>query len=364
MNPQFSVYLDFVRLSASFMVFFSHLVIVGNPLLWRFSVFSGHFAVLVFFVLSGYVIAYVVFDRKESAQKYTINRIVRIYSVVLPALVVTAFCFWMVMRFNPTLISWALSENSGSLYEYFSVLVMLHQSWQQVSLPTNAPLWSIAFEVFYYLLFGIIVFVNGNHKKIVLTIVVAAIMGPNILLYFPLWALGVATFIINKRLALSFIQGALLAGVSFLGIGFLSLENVVVESAFYSKYLTELFALTSLNAQSSNFIRDYAVALFICIHFIGTFFMLKEKHIFKERLSSLIKKMSEMTFALYVLHLPLLYLMSAFVIPAEQSVVHAFLSLLLIPAVIYLLSGVIENTKWIYKTALLKTLPCQGERHV
>ncbi|WP_334050904.1 acyltransferase family protein [Alteromonas gracilis] len=358
------MYLDVVRLSASFMVFFSHLVIVGNPLLWRFSVFSGHFAVLVFFVLSGYVIAYVVFDRKESAQKYTINRVVRIYSVVLPALIVTAICFWAVMRFNPRLIDWALSENSGSLYEYFSVLVMLHQSWQQVSLPTNAPLWSIAFEVFYYLMFGIMVFVNGTQKKTVLIIIVAALMGPNILLYFPLWTLGVATFFINKRIKLSFIQGALLTAVSVMGIATLSLENAVAESAFYSKYVTELFTLTSLNAQSSNFIRDYAVAIFICIHFIGTFFMLRERHIFKERLSSLIKKMSAMTFALYVFHLPLLFLLSAFVIPAEQSVMHASLSLLLIPTLIFFISAAIENTKWVYRSAIIKVLGYQGGRHV
>ena len=48
----------------------------------------AHSAVVVFFVLSGYLIAWTA-QRDKSAVDYLINRAARIYSVALPALVLT-----------------------------------------------------------------------------------------------------------------------------------------------------------------------------------------------------------------------------------------------------------------------------------
>lgn len=86
MEPLFSLYLDVVRLAAALLVFQSHtnfrLLTASIP---RLSAY-GHSAVVVFFVLSGYVIAYVVDTRERDARRYAISRGARIYSVVVPAL--------------------------------------------------------------------------------------------------------------------------------------------------------------------------------------------------------------------------------------------------------------------------------------
>src|SRR5207253_9880977 len=92
---RYSLYLDGLRFTAALMVFFSH---VGQypftaraggeaPPAWLQQ--YGAPAVTIFFVLSGYVIAYVVATRERDARSYTISRVSRLYSVVVAALVLT-----------------------------------------------------------------------------------------------------------------------------------------------------------------------------------------------------------------------------------------------------------------------------------
>ena len=83
-----SVFLDGLRVLAALTVFAGHCVLLlyhgGFPL-------AGHVAVIVFFVLSGYVIAYSTLSRPGmSAKRYTVARLSRLYSVVGPALLLTA----------------------------------------------------------------------------------------------------------------------------------------------------------------------------------------------------------------------------------------------------------------------------------
>ena len=65
MRRELSVYLDVLRLSAALTVFVSHLswIQISGGFLWQLQ-FLGHDAVMVFFVLSGFVIQYAA-DTKE-----------------------------------------------------------------------------------------------------------------------------------------------------------------------------------------------------------------------------------------------------------------------------------------------------------
>ena len=60
----------------------------GLPVVWRIS-HLGNDAVMVFFVLSGFVIAYVANSKEKTIESYFISRFARLYSVVLPALILT-----------------------------------------------------------------------------------------------------------------------------------------------------------------------------------------------------------------------------------------------------------------------------------
>lgn len=86
----YSTYLDLLRLLAALAVFLGHA---------SFPEFTGHTirmpdqlpheAVIVFFVLSGYVISYVAQEREARAGSFFVSRAARIYSVAIPALIIT-----------------------------------------------------------------------------------------------------------------------------------------------------------------------------------------------------------------------------------------------------------------------------------
>lgn len=90
MNKPTSIYLDLVRFTAAVTVFFGHVSgsrLTGG-LFWQMGPY-GPEAVDVFFVLSGFVIAYVYDTREHSLTDYAVSRFARIYSVAIPALIVT-----------------------------------------------------------------------------------------------------------------------------------------------------------------------------------------------------------------------------------------------------------------------------------
>ena len=90
MNKEMSIYLDAVRFTAAMSVFFCH--ISGSRftggLFWQMGPY-GVEAVDVFFVLSGFVIAYTYDTRERTLLRYATSRFARIYSVAIPALTAT-----------------------------------------------------------------------------------------------------------------------------------------------------------------------------------------------------------------------------------------------------------------------------------
>ncbi|HSY60942.1 MAG TPA: acyltransferase family protein, partial [Cytophaga sp.] len=85
MNPFFSVYLNTWRLLAATAVFIFHFASIFNQ--DPFDI--GHPAVVVFFVISGFVIAYTTSNKSKGYKQYSIDRISRLYSVIVPALLIT-----------------------------------------------------------------------------------------------------------------------------------------------------------------------------------------------------------------------------------------------------------------------------------
>jgi peptidoglycan/LPS O-acetylase OafA/YrhL len=85
-----SLYLDVWRLLAAMTVFVGH--VSGKRLtggfLWQFGPYMGQ-AVTVFFVLSGFVVSYATARQAGTARSYALSRLARVYSVALPALILT-----------------------------------------------------------------------------------------------------------------------------------------------------------------------------------------------------------------------------------------------------------------------------------
>src|SRR5258708_37243552 len=95
-----SVFLDVVRFSAALVVFLGHL---GAMVPWALKfVHLAHIAVCIFFVLSGFIIRMVVANRVTTMKDFLIDRASRIYSVAVPALVLTLICAGISTLINPT----------------------------------------------------------------------------------------------------------------------------------------------------------------------------------------------------------------------------------------------------------------------
>ena len=172
MGREVSAFLDLVRLLAAIAVFLSHASWQDHTggVLWQLGTI-GREAVDVFFVLSGFVIGHAAQGR--TLRDYMLSRLARVYSVALPAVVLTFVLDGIGRSVLP-----ALSHGFCNIWG------------AEVSPGSDIPYWSLGFEAWYYLAFGLLVFLPRRWGWVgaVGAMVVA---GPGIAVLFPLWLLGV-----------------------------------------------------------------------------------------------------------------------------------------------------------------------------
>lgn len=183
--------LDGLRGLCAMSVLVGHLVLVSHLLVWR-GVYPGHFltiigsfghlAVLIFFVLSGFVIGYTTPEQftLKNAKQYIFRRLIRLYPIYFIAII----------------LSFAVSEKPFNLTQFLSHLFFL-QHWIVPIIDTNGPLWSLHYEFFFYLLFLAIwawrIYVPGAICVCIVFALLSAVINFHpfkILGYFAIWLLG------------------------------------------------------------------------------------------------------------------------------------------------------------------------------
>jgi peptidoglycan/LPS O-acetylase OafA/YrhL len=191
MHPATSTFLDTLRLAAACIVLLSHVTSreLNLVLPW---VRWGHEAVAAFFVMSGFVIAYVTASREKSIDSYAAARLGRLYSVVLPALLVTVMLDAAGRAINPELYQSIANDHVTA--RVVVNLLFIQQNWNLTVAPmSNGPFWSLGYEFWYYLIFGAWTFLSGR-RRVVLIMLFCACAGPRIVAYLMLWLLGVAAY--------------------------------------------------------------------------------------------------------------------------------------------------------------------------
>lgn len=181
MNKSTSLYLDFLRVFAAFGILIIHanLSFFSNDLFFRQEL--GHRLVIIFFVLSGYLIAYTVDKKNKGAQKYLIDRLSRLYSVVLPALILTFILDSIGKHINPAFYIDKMAPDN-QVFRYLINFTYLSQIWNFSTKPsTNSPFWSLSYEFWYYIIFWAWVYLKGTKKAIGL-VIIFLIVGLKILL--------------------------------------------------------------------------------------------------------------------------------------------------------------------------------------
>src|SRR5271166_1673163 len=313
MKRGLSIYLDLFRFNAALVVLVSHAFIdhLGGD--WLKMTRYGQEAVQGFFVLSGFVIAFVAATKEHDPVAFGAARLARLWSVLLPALLLTPFMDMIGHWFSPAPYE-GWGDNMGfdnPLLRLSAAAVFMNELWLSSMSPlSNIPVWSLGFEAWYYALFGAFIFTRG-HQRIWLVGVFGLIAGPKILILMPSWILG--AWLYNRRDAIAFsrpvavgffIAGPLLilAGRTFhLQPYLLSLEQSVFDQDLIDKSLK--FA--------DSFIWQNLVGVFICIHLAGAIALAKDLERSLAAAERAIRTCASYSYSIYLFHFPLQLMIAA-----------------------------------------------------
>lgn len=263
---------------------------------------------VVFFVLSGYLVGgSVLKELMETGSihlgRYSVSRIVRIHSVLLPALLLGGLWdYWGTNWLHasaiyshshfPYVLFWDVGANLNAQTFLGNVACL-----QNIFVPvfgSNGPLWSLANEFWYYFLFPAVLLTSW--RGIPLTVRVLGLgatafllwlLGGDKLLGFLIWLAGSGVRIIPARLALRWP----LAGAIFLAA-----------LLFIKSPLPGRFGI--------NVLSDYIVALTFCIWLLA---ISHRPPSAGKAFSSWGKHCAGFSYTLYACHFPLLVFLAALV---------------------------------------------------
>ncbi|MEJ5976106.1 acyltransferase [Novosphingobium sp. PS1R-30] len=300
-----SVVLDLVRALAALVVLIGHAVQLGHyDGYYPFSTQFQHNAVIVFFVLSGLVIAASV-DRAKASPRpqtlasYAVARAARILPVALPALAISLAVMVLDALILPTAI---FGEDAVGVpaSEWLYALLFLSESYQTAFAP-NPPYWSLCYEVWFYALFAIATFVGGWQRLFWLA-ALGAIAGPNVLLLFPVWLIGVALARMPIARRVPF----------WLGIAFVILAVAALFAMpMISRPLYHVIAgfVPWRMGFSMLAITDFLLGLALALGFAGLRRLTLDRGTVLVRIAPAVRYAANMSFSLYLLHWPLLKLL-------------------------------------------------------
>jgi len=218
MPRSLSTYLDLLRIVAAFAVFGSHATFAeftGGIVAPQLQI--GRAAVIVFFVLSGYVITYAATERERSLRSFAVSRLARVYSVALGALALTAAVDLLTVavgfpRTVPTYqyVGW---------WKYLPLFLSFSsEAWTfREGVFSNAVFWSLSYEVWYYIAFAAAIYYRGWRRALLL-IAILAFMRERMLIEFPIWILGSLIYRLHGRLTLRRGLARVLVVVSLAGL--------------------------------------------------------------------------------------------------------------------------------------------------
>jgi len=302
MNRQFSVYLDLVRFIAAVLVYLYH----SNQ---RFLIETilpasnyGHSSVMVFFVLSGFVIAFVTATKENTLATYSASRMARVFSVTVPAILLTVLLDSLGRRLYPEIYA-------GYPYDQFlpriaGSLSMLNEFWfVSITSFSNVPYWSICYEWWYYVTFAIVCFFPLR-VGIPAGLIAALILGPKLLLLAPIWWLGVLLYRWRRLhdIPVGWASAVLLASV--IGIVLFHAISVGDAATTWLKGVLGEELHRSLTF-SKFFVGDYLLGALVFANFVGARSVLSRYGSFLLRIQKPVRFLANYTFTLYLLHQPL-----------------------------------------------------------
>lgn len=301
MNRPFSVYLDMVRFLAAVLVYLWH----SNQ---RFLIESilpasnyGHSAVIVFFVLSGFVIAFITDTRESTFSIYAASRVSRVFSVAIPAIILTVVLDSAGRILYPAAYDYPYDQ---FLVRIVGSLLMANEVWLiSITSFSNVPYWSICYEWWYYVTFAMVVFLPPR-RGLLLAAITMLVIGPKLILLAPVWWMGVLLYRWRGLQQLSLAASWTMVAFSVVGIilfhyfGMMGVSETWLEGLIGSD-------LTRSLTFSKQFMADYLLGILVFINFAGMRNLLAFNGRLILSIARPVRFFANFTFTLYLLHQPL-----------------------------------------------------------
>ena len=297
-----AIALDLIRGLAAFLVMIGHArpaifmdyaevnqSTLGLKLFYASTLFPTQ-AVVCFFVVSGYLVGGRVLGGLRSGDfrptRYAIDRMARIYTVLIPTLALSALLLLLHQRFAP--IPRCMADGRPLGLMVLENLAML-QSTVSTPMCNNFPLWSLANEVWYYIMFpllgGVVVYRSWICVVLMLAIGLflastASVSHTDAMLYFPLWLLGLLPLFFRLHLPKS------IAMLPFLGA--LVVSRLVPFGPLHIPF-------------------DYVLALTLVMFLAACDPALRRRESWARKIFGLVGgSLASVSYSLYLVHFPLL----------------------------------------------------------
>ena len=341
MKKNFSIFLELLRVASAFGVVIGH---AHNEILfWLPAYFvSPTECVAVFFVLSGFLIRFVTREKEDTWRPYVVARVSRIIPVAILALACTlVFDHIGKLYHYASYAAFPWINQHTDLLDLVSCLTFTNEIWNRHSVVgTDEPFWSLGFEVCYYVFFGLVLYASRRWRPWLLAGWVL-LVGPKVLLYLPLWLLGVACY-----------EGLVRwhhRGTAAIWLGrFICASGILVLSLFrfvLMKGAPGPYHWDSLRQIRWSFAYAMAIGFGISLVLAGFEVACPRESFWPRWFECLVRWLAGGTFTLYLLHQPLIHLLIALFPRAYSSYLAS--SLVVVVAILscYLLAEVAERRK-------------------
>jgi peptidoglycan/LPS O-acetylase OafA/YrhL len=226
LSKPFSTFLNVSRWLAAFLVVIAHarhLLLVDYKFLQEpnlaikglyFVTGLGHESVVIFFVISGFLVGGLTLKKwRESGPDvllYAVARTSRIYTVLLPALIFGAMLDLTGLHwFNDSALYTESPRYQSSMnsviatklgMDTFAGNAAMLQGIVVQAFGSNAPLWSLAYEWWYYVVFALVgaaPFTRGRKRGLLMAgaVVLACLLPGKLMLWMSVWALGILAYV-------------------------------------------------------------------------------------------------------------------------------------------------------------------------
>lgn len=297
-TPTLSVTLNLLRFLAAL------IVVIGHMNLLEFSNLGieigkyGHTMVVLFFVISGYIIGRTTIDQKPDAKAYSINRASRIYIVALPNI---ALCFTAALLIPSIEGTNAFATTSSQIVLLLKSLFFLNQSWVKFeNPPLNPPFWSLCYEVWYYVIFAAFYYPKSNYSKALAGGTACILAGPAIMALMPAWLCGLALVYLKPD---QIKNPWLTIAAALLVVMFI--VEARLDTAIQKQLSTLIPAIWRLGS-STRFLTDYILAACFGAVILSAG---KIKIIISTIVEKIIANLAGFSFTLYLFHDPILRLL-------------------------------------------------------